>query len=75
MWLPLGASFPAHSHPEEETIRVVKGKIAVGDRILTGGSGMRIPAHTMIEAYALADSLLLIRRPREIVYRSKSGRP
>jgi quercetin dioxygenase-like cupin family protein len=69
LWLPVGASFPIHKHSEEEIVRVTKGKVAIGEQVLDEGESIRIPANTMTSTYALANSILLIRRPRDIVYR------
>jgi anti-sigma factor ChrR (cupin superfamily) len=66
--VPANASFPAHTHPDVETITVISGAFGIGQgpsadkakgQMLPAGSFYRLPAHTAHFAWTEADGAVV----------------
>lgn len=66
--IPPNASFPAHKHPDIETITVISGSFGIGQgdsgdkskgQLLPAGSFYRLPAHTAHYAWTEGDGAIV----------------
>ncbi len=66
--VPANAAFPAHTHPDVETITVISGAFGIGQgasgdkstgQLLPAGSFYRLPAHTAHYAWTEADGAVV----------------
>jgi quercetin dioxygenase-like cupin family protein len=66
--IPANSSFPAHMHPDVETITVISGSFGIGQgtsgdkskgQVLPAGSFYRLPAHTAHYAWTEADGAVI----------------
>ncbi len=66
--VPANSAFPAHTHPDVETITVISGAFGIGQgpsgdksagQLLPAGSFYRLPAHTAHFAWTEADGAVV----------------